>query len=288
MINITTSNVTAPTTGWQDTCPTVEEKTYIWTRSHIEWDDGASSNTVPILSTLAKGLSDAIASIKINTNNIESKVSKTDYTGTTISSLINQDANTILIKASKIDLVGQVTFKSFDKDVQNKLSNATENSSNALDKANEANDNSSSALDKVTELENKANNGDFDGRGVESTKIEYKVTDDGITTPSNEGWSTTFPVVSEDDYLWTRTTITYTSGDPSVIYSVSHMAVNGDSIIVKSIVVTYGTSKNPNIKPTNFSTDIPVASLENTYGVKLLHLFRWEIRRNLLLCFARQ
>lgn len=255
-----TSNVTAPTTGWQDTCPTVEEKTYIWTRSHIEWDDGTSSNTVPTLSTLAKGLSDAIASIKINTNNIESKVSKTDYTGTTISSLINQDANTILIKASKIDLVGQVTFKSFDKDVQNKLSNATENSSNALNKANEANNNSSSALDKVTELENKANNGDFDGRGVESTKIEYKVTDDGITTPSNEGWSTTFPVVSEDDYLWTRTTITYTSGDPSVIYSVSHMAVNGDSIIVKSIVVTYGTSKNPNIKPTNFSTDIPVAS----------------------------
>jgi hypothetical protein len=182
-----TSNVTAPTTGWQDTCPTVEEKTYIWTRSHIEWDDGASSNTMPILNTLAKGLSDAIASIKINTNNIESKVSKTDYTGTTISSLINQDANTILIKASKIDLVGQVTFKSFDKDVQNKLSNATENSSNALD--------------KVTELENKANNSDFDGRGVESTKIEYKVTNDGITTPSNEGWSTTFPVVSEDDYL---------------------------------------------------------------------------------------
>lgn len=215
---------------------------------------------MPTLSTLAKGLSDAIASIKINTNNIESKVSKTDYTGTTISSLINQDANTILIKASKIDLVGQVTFKSFDKDVQNKLSNATENSSNALNKANEANNNSSSALDKVTELENKANNGDFDGRGVESTKIEYKVTDDGITTPSNEGWSTTFPVVSEDDYLWTRTTITYTSGDPSVIYSVSHMAVNGDSIIVKSIVVTYGTSKNPNIKPTNFSTDIPVAN----------------------------
>ena len=166
--------------------PTVEEKTYIWTRSHIEWDDGTSSNTVPTLSTLAKGLSDAIASIKINTNNIESKVSKTDYTGTTISSLINQDANTILIKASKIDLVGQVTFKSFDKDVQNKLSNATENSSNALNKANEANNNSSSALDKVTELENKANNGDFDGRGVESTKIEYKVTDDGITTPSNE------------------------------------------------------------------------------------------------------
>ena len=66
--------------------------------------------------------------------------------------------------------------------------------------------------------------------------------------------------MSEDDYLWTRTTITYTSGDPSVIYSVSHMAVNGDSIIVKSIVVTYGTSKNPNIKPTNFSTDIPVAN----------------------------
>jgi len=105
-----TSNITAPTTGWSDTQPTVEEGYYIWTRSHIEWDDGTSGNTDPILSEIANGLAKAITSIKVNQDNIELKVSKTDYNGKTIASLINQTEDSIQIDANKINLNGYVTM----------------------------------------------------------------------------------------------------------------------------------------------------------------------------------
>lgn len=49
--------------------------------------------------------------IKIANDNIESKVSKTDFNGETVSSLINQDANSVKIKAEKIELTGAVTIQ---------------------------------------------------------------------------------------------------------------------------------------------------------------------------------
>ena len=49
--------------------------------------------------------------IKVANNKIESKVSKTDFNGETVSSLINQDANSVKIKADKIELTGAVTIQ---------------------------------------------------------------------------------------------------------------------------------------------------------------------------------
>jgi hypothetical protein len=52
----------------------------------------------------------AESSIDINASGISSKVSKTDYTGNTITSLINQSATTVDIEASKINLNGITTM----------------------------------------------------------------------------------------------------------------------------------------------------------------------------------
>nr|DAG04701.1 MAG TPA: putative tail protein [Siphoviridae sp. ctGa111] len=49
--------------------------------------------------------------IKVANDKIESKVSKTDFNGKTVSSLINQDANSVKIKADKIELTGAVTIQ---------------------------------------------------------------------------------------------------------------------------------------------------------------------------------
>lgn len=49
--------------------------------------------------------------IKVTNDKIESKVSKTDFNGETVSSLINQDANSVKIKADKIELTGAVTIQ---------------------------------------------------------------------------------------------------------------------------------------------------------------------------------
>lgn len=64
------------------------------------------------------------------------------------------------------------------------------------------------------------------GRGISSTVIEYQGSSSN-TTPPTGTWQTTVPSVNAGQYLWTRTTINYTSGDPSISYSVAKQGSTG-------------------------------------------------------------
>ena len=64
------------------------------------------------------------------------------------------------------------------------------------------------------------------GKGISSTVIEYQGSSSNTTVPTGS-WSTSIPSVSAGNYLWTRTTINYTSGDPSVSYSVAKQGSTG-------------------------------------------------------------
>lgn len=92
--------------------------------------------------------------------------------------------------------------------------------------ASSANSNASSALNKANNLTDRANSGEFDGRGVASTTVEYQASTSGTTAPTGT-WSATIPFVTQGSYLWTKTTTNYTSGTPTVGYSVARMGVNG-------------------------------------------------------------
>lgn len=92
--------------------------------------------------------------------------------------------------------------------------------------ASSANSNASSALSKANSLTDRANSGEFDGRGVASTTVEYQASSSGTTVPTGT-WSPTIPTVAQGSYLWTKTTTNYTSGTPTVGYSVARMGVNG-------------------------------------------------------------
>lgn len=92
--------------------------------------------------------------------------------------------------------------------------------------ASSANSNASSALNKANSLTDRANSGEFDGRGVKSTTVEYQASTSGTTVPTGT-WSPTIPTVAQGSYLWTKTTTNYTSGTPTVGYSVARMGVNG-------------------------------------------------------------
>lgn len=92
--------------------------------------------------------------------------------------------------------------------------------------ASSANSNASSALNKANSLTDRANSGEFDGRGVASTTVEYQASTSGTTVPTGT-WSATIPSVAQGSYLWTKTTTNYTSGTPTVGYSVARMGVNG-------------------------------------------------------------
>ena len=90
-----------------------------------------------------------------------------------------------------------------------------------------------------------------DGRGIASTVVEYAVGTSGTTVPTN-GWQTgTVPTVDQGKYLWTRTTVNYTSGDPSVSYSVALQGIDGDDTISVKIISSNGVLfKNNNISTT--------------------------------------
>lgn len=66
-----------------------------------------------------------------------------------------------------------------------------------------------------------------DGVGIASTKVEYVGSSSGTVKPTT-GWSTTIPTVAEGNFLWTRTTWTYTDNTSEVGYSVAKMGTKGD------------------------------------------------------------
>lgn len=66
-----------------------------------------------------------------------------------------------------------------------------------------------------------------DGVGIANTLIQYVGSTSGTTKPTS-GWSTTIPNVAEGNYLWTKTTWTYTDGTSETGYSVAKMGAKGD------------------------------------------------------------
>ncbi len=65
-----------------------------------------------------------------------------------------------------------------------------------------------------------------DGKGISSTDVAYQLSSDGITAPTGS-WLSNPPTPVKGQYLWTRTVISYTSGNPSTSYSTSYFATDG-------------------------------------------------------------
>lgn len=106
-----------------------------------------------------------------------------------------------------------------------------------------------------------------DGRGVVSTSITYQLGDSG-TTPPTGTWSSNVPTLTKGKYLWTRSITTYTTGNPTTLYSVSYIAKDGnngtdglpgkDGVGITSTTVTYAKSASSVTVPTSgWQTTIP-------------------------------
>lgn len=65
-----------------------------------------------------------------------------------------------------------------------------------------------------------------DGKGIKSTAVTYQASTSG-TTPPTGTWSASVPSVAANQYLWTRTVITYTDNATSTSYSVGKMGATG-------------------------------------------------------------
>lgn len=65
-----------------------------------------------------------------------------------------------------------------------------------------------------------------DGKGVKSYAITYQAGTSGVTYPTGN-WSSSIPTVPKGQYLWSKTTLTYTDNTTSDTYSVAYFPVNG-------------------------------------------------------------
>lgn len=103
-----------------------------------------------------------------------------------------------------------------------------------------------------------------DGKGVDSTEISYQASSDGTTPPSGE-WSANIPTVSDGQYLWTRTVISYTDGTKSTSYSVARQGTSGSTGVgVKNTSVTYQEGTSGTTAPSGtWSGSIPSVSEGN-------------------------
>lgn len=61
--------------------------------------------------------------------------------------------------------------------------------------------------------------------------VAYQVSDSGTVVPTGE-WSGDVPNVAQGKYLWVRTTVTFSSGEPVVCYGVSRMGVDGSGSVI--------------------------------------------------------
>lgn len=99
-----------------------------------------------------------------------------------------------------------------------------------------------------------------DGLGIKSTVIAYQLSSSGTTTPTGT-WSATVPALAKGQYLWTRTTLTYTDNSSEPVYSVSYVAKDGnngangvagkDGVGIKTTAITYATSTSGTSAPTS-------------------------------------
>jgi ribosomal protein L9 len=77
---------------------------------------------------------------------------------------------------------------------------------------------------------------------IKETKVEYAGGGNGTTAPT-AGWGTNVPQLAQGQYLWTRTTITYSDGTPVVSYSVGRIGMDGAKGGTTHIL--YASSANP-------------------------------------------
>lgn len=106
-----------------------------------------------------------------------------------------------------------------------------------------------------------------DGVGVSETNISYAQSTSGTSAPVS-GWTLQVPTLIKGQYLWTKTTWTYTDSSTETGYTVSYNAKDGnngtdgiagkDGVGISSTKIEYASSSSGTVKPTTgWTTSIP-------------------------------
>ena len=166
------------------------------------------------LAALTSRVTTAETSIKQNSESITAQATKITETSNKVDGIQNDIANNYYSKEQT------------DAQIKLKADGITQQVTEVTKTVTSANKNASDALSKANNLTDRANSGEFDGRGVASTTVKYQASTSGTTVPTGT-WLDEVPAVAAGSYLWTKTTTKYTSGTPTIGYSVARMGLNG-------------------------------------------------------------
>ena len=244
---ISTSGTTKPTTGWQPTIPTVPQGQYLWTRITWTYTDNTTEQGYSVARQGEKGDSgkDGIAGkdgVGLQSTNIT-------YAGSTNGSTPPSTGwNTQVPTVPPGQYLWTRTVWTYtDSTSETGYSVARMGADGA-----------------------KGNDGiaGKDGVGIKTTLIEYAVNTSGTTKPTS-GWSTNIPTVPQGQYLWTRTTWTYTDNTTEQGYTVARMGADGakgnDGVSVKTITTTYQAGTSGTTPPTGTWLTTPPTVAENQF-----------------------
>ncbi|MGX2946087.1 phage tail spike protein [Enterococcus alishanensis] len=103
-----------------------------------------------------------------------------------------------------------------------------------------------------------------DGKGIRKTEITYQAAQNGTDIPQGD-WDLEIPKVNDNEFLWTKTVITYTDNTTSTSYSVSKQGGPGEP--AKSLIL----SASSQIMSFT-SSNTPTSTQKITFEVKLQNI----------------
>ena len=291
-----TSGTTKPTGTWQTTIPSVAQGNYLWTKTVVNYSDGTSTESYSVArqgnngTNGTNGTSPTVSSTTVQyqqstngsttptgswSNNPPTAVAgQYIWTKTTIT--YSDGASAVSYSVSKNGTNGtngnSISITSTAVTYQAGTSGTTKPTGNwqtsipsvsqggylwTKTVVNYSDGSSTESYSTARQGSNGTNGTNGTSPTVSSTVIEYQQATDGKNVPTGT-WSTTPPTAVAGQYIWTRTTITYSDNATAVSYSVGKNGTNGNSITITSTSVTYQKGTNGTTKPTgSWGTSIP-------------------------------
>lgn len=251
-----TSGTIAPTTGWTTAVPTVAAGAFLWTKTVWTYTDSTTETGYSVAKMGEKGSdgkngadgSDGKDGVGIASTAITYQASSdgtTAPTGPWLTTIPTVAANQYLWTRTVIT-----------------YTNNTNSTAYSVGKMGANGTNGTNGKDGT------------DGKGIKSTAITYQAATSGTTVPTGT-WAATIPTVSENQYLWTRTVITYTDSTTSTSYAIGKMGAQGpkgdngqngsDGKGIKSTAITYQASTSGTTVPTGTWVTSPPSVAANQY-----------------------
>lgn len=234
-----TSGTTTPTGTWLTTIPSVAAGSYLWTRTVVTYTDNTTSTSYSVGkmgNTGAAGTNGTSITIKSTSVTYQAGSSGTTAPTGTWSTSVPSVSNGQYLWTKTV-----VTYS----------------------------DNTSTTAYSVSYKGTNGTNGT--SVTISSKSVTYQASSSGTTTPTGN-WSTSVPSVTKGQYLWTKTVVTYNTGDSTTSYSVGYQGTNGTngtngtSVTVSSTATTYQVSNSPTTVPTgSWSNSVVATTTTNKY-----------------------